>query len=62
MQRLYLLALKACAYLELRLGRCASAKQRLEALCRLDPENRLGGAYLLNLADLSDFDCTSNAA
>lgn len=62
MQRLYLLALKACAYLELRLGRCASAKQRLEALCRLDPENRLGGAYLLSLADLSDYDCTSNAA
>jgi len=62
MQRLYLLALKACAYLELRLGRCASAKQRLETLCRLDPENSLGGAYLLNLADLSDFDCTSNAA
>ncbi len=62
MHRLYLLALKACAYLELRLGRCASAKQRLEALCRLDPENSLGGAYLLSLADLSDFDCTSNAA
>jgi serine O-acetyltransferase len=62
MQRLYLLALKACAYLELRLGRCASAKLRLEALCRLDPENHLGGAYLLSLADLSDYDRTSNAA
>lgn len=49
--RFYLLALKAAAYLSLRLGERALAAEMLRKLVALDPKDRLGGRALLDFAE-----------
>lgn len=49
--RFYLAALKAAAYLELRLGRLEAGRARLEKLIELDPHDRFGGRSLLAVLD-----------
>lgn len=47
--RFYMLALKGAGYLELRLGRYASALARLEKVAELDSKDRLGAQVLLDV-------------
>lgn len=47
--RFYLLALKGGGYLQLRLGELESGISMLEKLTELDPEDKLGGAALLEV-------------
>jgi hypothetical protein len=49
--RFYLLALKGAAYLNLRLDKLAQGRAMLEKLIRLDPEDRLGAAALLQVVN-----------
>lgn len=50
MFRFYMLALKGAAYLELRLGKHASAFARLNKILEFDSNDRLGAGALLDVA------------
>lgn len=47
--RFYLFALKACAYLSLRLGDTETARNTLAELRQLDPQDRVGGGLLTHV-------------
>lgn len=60
--RFYLYALKGAAYLELRLGRAASARQRLQVIAAVDHADRIGVAPLIELADAAIAEADAPAA
>ncbi len=49
--RLFLFALLAIGYLNLRRGRMAEGREALAKVCALDPDDRFGAARLLAVAD-----------
>jgi small-conductance mechanosensitive channel len=57
--RFYLLALKASAYLHLRLGNHHAGHTQLEKLVQLDCHDQLGGQALLKLAHLNEATSTT---
>ncbi len=59
--RFYLLALKASAYLHLRLGNHQVGRIQLEKLVQLDCHNQLGGQALLELVYLNEAASTTIA-
>lgn len=52
--RFYLMALKAAAYINLRLGHTETGKTMLEKLVQLDSHDRIGGRALLELLQTQD--------
>lgn len=49
--RLYLYSLKALAFIRLRMGNNDGAREVLDSLARLDPDDQVGGSVIMTLAE-----------
>lgn len=49
--RTYLYSLKALGFIRLRIGNMEGAKEVLKSLCKLDPDDRVGGSVIMSLAE-----------
>jgi tetratricopeptide (TPR) repeat protein len=49
--RIYLYSLKALGFIRLRQGNMAGAREVLNSLAKLDPEDRVGGSVIMSLAE-----------
>ena len=57
--RLYLFALKAAGYLQLRMGNYEAGRNMIEKVVALDSKDRIGGRLLLNILDANKADVIS---
>lgn len=60
--RFYLFTLKGLAYLHMRLGEFEPARELLDELRRLDPEDQVGGAVLLHVLTRNEDNTGDNAS
>jgi tetratricopeptide (TPR) repeat protein len=49
--RVYLYSLKALGFIRLRIGNMEGAREVLEILMKLDPDDRVGGSVIMSLAE-----------